>query len=422
MNKMDHIELGLVGSVLNDSSRLIEVDCLPVHFETRAYAEIFNTILTMAAENQAIDTFTVIDRIERDTGKDWAAIVAQVASNSFAAQNTKAYSQSIKRKFVEREAKAIAENMVEMIDYEGQAAVDETIIKLMALGNESKQTAFAMKDALRQCVEHLQRVNEGAESIALSSGFESLDANIGGFHDTDLIIIGARPAMGKTALLLNFILNAGCPSGFISTEQSAMQIALRMMCIQGGVKGSKLRSGNFNEEDWSAVTASMAFLSERQIWIDEETRPTIADVQRQARRWKQQYGIEALWVDYIQRIEGTDSRAPKVERVEEVTKGLKSLARELDLPVVALAQVNRSVDSKTNKRPGMGDLSDSSAIEKEADQIMMLYRDEVYDPNTNDPGIAELIIEKNRHGPTNFMRLGWIGETFRFKDLTNGYQ
>ena len=243
----------------------------------------------------------------------------------------------------------------------------------------------------------------------------------GGFHDTDLIVVGARPAMGKTALLLNFMLNADVSSGFISTEQSSMQVGLRLMCIQGGVNGSKLRSGNFNENDWSAVNSSMAYLSQKNIFIDEETRPTIAEVSRQARRWKQQYGIKALWVDYIQRIEGTDSRAPKVERVEEVVKGLKSLARELELPVVALSQVNRNVDARTDKRPSMGDLSDSSAIEKEADQVIMLYRDEVYNDKTDSPGVAELIIEKNRHGPTNYIRLGWTGENFRFKEFKRGY-
>lgn len=421
-SKLDFIEIALLGSVLNNPEKLTEIDCLPEHFESSTYAEIFKIILNMSGNNQPIDLFTVSDALERHTGKDWMTTLAKVAQHSVTAENSLAYSSTVKQKYIERQSIAIANNMISGIGSLGQSCIDDAIVKLMALGNEAKSTALTIKEALKQSIEHLQRVHDGETEIALSTGYDCLDQNIGGLHDSDLIVIGARPAMGKTALLLNLMLNASVASGFISTEQSAMQIAMRMMSIKGGIKSTILRSGNFNDDAWSAINSSVGFLSQANIHIDEASRPSIIDVQRQARRWKQQYGIKALWVDYIQRIDGPDKRAPKVERIEEVVKGLKGLAKELDIPVVALSQVNRSVDTRTDsKRPGMGDLSDSSSIEKEADQIIMLYRDEVYNDKTESPGIAELIVEKNRHGPTNFVRLGWQGENFRFKELAHGY-
>jgi replicative DNA helicase len=158
-------------------------------------------------------------------------------------------------------------------------------------------------------------------------------------------------------------------------------------------------------------------LREARIYFDEAAQPTISDVQRQARRWRHENKVEVIHVDYIQRIKATDMRAPKHERVEEVVVGLKCLAKELDIPVVALAQVNRSVESRPDKRPNMGDLKDSGSIEQEADVIAMLYRDEVYNPETMDKGIAELNIEKNRHGPTGVVKLGWHGASLKFRDL-----
>lgn len=416
---MSEFEQNLVGSVLMDSARLTEVDCLPEHFENGFCREVFKAILAMANANKAIDALTVADELEKKTGKDWLTGCAGLAAAAISPKSLKPYSDEIKQNHKRRNAIQIAENLISQSRALDDSAIDQAIIQLMSLGNEARNTCFTMKDALRASYSHLETLLNGGGTDAIPTGFRALDENLGGFHKTDLIIVGARPAMGKTALVQNFILKGGVPCGFFSTEQSAMQMANRFICMAGGVHGWRMRSGDIGESDWPGVNSAIAQLSERDIYIDEHSQPTIADIQRQARRWKQQYNIQAIHVDYVQRIHATDRRAPKHERVEEVVTGLKSLAKELEVPVIALAQVNRSVDSKSDPRPGMGDLKDSGSIEQEADQVMMLYRDEVYNAKTESPGIAEIIIEKNRHGPTNFVRLAWDGSTFRFSDLAS---
>jgi replicative DNA helicase len=211
-------------------------------------------------------------------------------------------------------------------------------------------------------------------------------------------------------------------NGFISAEMSALQGALRMLAMSGRVDASKLRRANLDDHDWAALTAGVNNLNKKKVFIDEQSSPTIGEVQRQARIWKHENDINVLWVDYVQRIRANNSNCPKHERVEEVVMGLKTLAKELNIPVIGLCQVNRDVDKRPNKRPTMGDLSDSSAIEKEADIVAMLYRDEVYNPDTEFPGLAELNIEKNRHGPTGGVKLNWQGKHMIFSDLTNGYE
>jgi replicative DNA helicase len=228
--------------------------------------------------------------------------------------------------------------------------------------------------------------------------------------------------MGKTALMLNLILNANVSTGFFSSEMAAMQGAMRMISTVGSVNASKLRNADMGEDEWSGYNAGMSLLHDRPVYIDDQSKPTIDELQRQARIWKQEHDIKCLHVDYIQRIDAMEKRAPKHLQVEEVAQGLKSLAKELRIPIIALAQVNRNVESRSNRRPNMGDLKDSGAIEQEADQIMILYRDEVYDKETNDKGIAELSIEKNRHGQTGGIRLSWEAQYMRFRNLSTGYE
>jgi len=208
------------------------------------------------------------------------------------------------------------------------------------------------------------------------------------------------------------------PCGIVSAEQPAQQVAARVMSIDSHVPAERMRNGSFDTDDLRKLDRSVSRLIERTCVIYDRSAPSIADVSRMARKWKQQNGIKILLVDYIQRIEASnaDKRTPKHERVGEVVRGLKNLARDLDIPVVALAQVGRHVDTREDKQPGMGDISDSSEIEKEADQIITLYRPGVHD-DTADQAEAILSVEKNRHGPTGIVRAAWLAETMRFTDL-----
>jgi len=216
--------------------------------------------------------------------------------------------------------------------------------------------------------------------------------------------------MGKTALLLHFAQSCGVPLGLVSAEQPAYQIAQRHVASIGKVRLSDLRQGRVGENETKAVISANHRLKD--YWIFDRSAPTVDDIVKVARRWKHRHDIQVLFVDYIQRIQGKGKA--RHEQVGDVVRSLRTLARDLNIPVVALAQVARQVEGRDNKRPGMGDLSDSSEIEKEADQIITMYRDEVYNKTTDVPGICELKVCKNRHGYTGTVDVRWIGEHVSF--------
>jgi len=401
-----------------DVNGLAEIDLLPQHFSTKAYANVFEVIQHLVSQSEVVDVLTVADELEKRTSNNWIPFLAEISKNTIFNPNLKKHAEAVKKKSVERNARDIAARLIEELPRQGIASVDQAIVDLMSIGNEAKKTVFSIRESLSLAHQYLSDTLDRNGLTGLTTGLSDLDDLVGGFHDTDLIIVGARPAMGKTALLLNFAMSANTASGIFSTEQAAVQVALRFMAMQSRVDSRNIRNADLEPEQWSSVTTATTILRDKQIWVDEQSGPTIAEVCRQARQWKQQHDIKALFVDYVQRVKGNDPRLPKHERVEEVVVGLKSLAKELNIPVVALAQVNREVEKRADKRPSMGDLKDSGAIEQEADLIMMLYRDEVYNPETQEKGIAEINIEKNRHGPIAMVKTAWIGNIFKFENLS----
>jgi replicative DNA helicase len=259
----------------------------------------------------------------------------------------------------------------------------------------------------------------GGALIGVPTGLFGLDDMLGGLHDSDLIVVGARPAMGKTGLLLGMVM-AGSdkgPVGLISAEQPASQVGLRWMASGANVGVGKLRAAKIEDYQWPRITRAVSDLGPRPIRIFDRSSPDIAEVARVARRWKQQYGIKALYVDYLQKLEiSAQASAPKHERVGAIARALKNLARDLNIPVVALAQVARKVEERQNQRPQMSDLADSSEIEKEADQIMTLWRDQSNPLAETAP--AEINVVKNRHGNIGTMHCLWRGAQTAFVDAS----
>ncbi|MBL4761427.1 MAG: replicative DNA helicase [Gammaproteobacteria bacterium] len=410
-------EQALIGGLLIDSSVITEVDVEPSDFGNANYAAIFEAIKGIQSEGEVADVFTVADRLNRGSEQNWLPSLAAIQKNTISTRNIGTYSKHIKRFAVERKATLIAQDLLEALRHDGLSAVDAAISQLMALESTPRKSTHTLKESLRAAMDHIEKI-QGMDGLSgVRTGLTELDDLMGGFHDSDLCIIGARPAMGKTGLLINLALNSNIPCGIFSTEQAHDQIALRSISMTGSVNSQNLRTAKLNDNDWAGITAALGLLAEKHVFIDDKSRPTIAQVCRQARKWKLKHGIKILYVDYIQRLQATDTRLPKHQQVEEIVVGLKTLAKELDIPIVALAQVNREVEKRTDRRPGMGDLKDSGAIEQEADEIIMLYRDEVYNPDTEFKGIAELNIEKNRHGPIGCVKAAWIGQYMRFEDL-----
>jgi len=411
-------EQSVLGALISSPEALHGIeDLITGEMFTRAdHRTIFYAIGDMVASGRAVDVVTLGEYLETEGHARLSGYTLELGVVGSAA-NIKSYAQLVRDDWTLRQVQAVGQRIAK-VDGDASEALDTAIAELMRLQHTSQRHEYSLRDGMSMAYNAMKRAQElGGRIPGITAGLSKLDGILGGWHDADLIVVGARPAMGKTALLLNFAHAANVPVGIISAEQPVDQLAGRIMSLDSGVAATKLRSGDVDgEADMPRLSASVQRLIERKAWVYDRSAPSIGEVSRIARKWHHQHGIKLLLVDYIQRIE-SDRGDKRFERVGDVVRQLKNLARDLQIPVVALAQVGRQVEQRVDKRPHMGDLSDSSEIEKEADQILMLYRDEVYDPESKDRGTAEILIEKNRHGPTGFVRCAWIPETMKFGDL-----
>lgn len=417
-------EQNVIGGLMLDQDR-VEIVATKISeddFYVRGHGVIFRGILALSAQGKPCDFVILSEWLERhglleeSGGEDY---LIRVCNETASAANVAEYAGIVKERAIRRRVIELAGSLSEDA-YTGssEAIVDDAIASLMKLQKTEARYEHTLRQAMSMAYKAAQDAGKlGGAIPGIPSGITKLDEILGGWHPSDLIVVGARPSMGKTALLLNFAVDAKVPCGIISAEQPAQQMGARVLSIESRVEASKMRNGRFEAEDLQQLAFAVQRLVEHDCMIYDRSGPSITEVCRIARKWKKQNGIKILYLDYIQRIEGSDRREKKHERVGEVSRELKNLARDLEIPVVALCQVNRTVDQRTDKRPSMGDMSDSSEIEKEADQILTLYRDEVYNDDSPDRGIAEINVEKNRHGPTGFVKCAWLAPTMRFKDL-----
>ena len=415
------LEQSVLGGLLLDNSRMAEIDLTRDDFTGQGHADIFEAIQSLIADETNADAVTVADLLERSTRlKGWLATVATLANNTPSAANVVHYARLVREESKRRRALEIAEGLRVGIDEEGLSAIDTAIGSLMALNSSRKNYECPVKEAAAEALEAIDKAfqNRG-KPIGLTTGLHDLDECIGGLHASDLIVIGARPAIGKTAFLLNLADNAGKPVGVISSEQGREQVGLRLIAKNARLSAHHLRLGRIEEEWWPKMTKAVSHLAARQVWINDQPRPTVEQVMRQARKWRHQYGIEALYVDYIQHLQGPE-RVPLREQIIHIVRSLKRLARELDIAVVALAQVNREVDKRADRRPWMSDLMESGAIEAEADSVMLLYRDDAYNDDSPQRGTMEINVAKNRHGPTGLIRCAFHAESMTVTDLYRG--
>lgn len=333
------------------------------------------------------------------------------------------YCQSIRRDNRLREVAAIATTLLhEVKENKNLQAADKTISQLMALDRVGRNYSWTIEQAVKAGLRQIEDAAEREGLVGIDTGIPLLNDATSGFNPSDLIIIGARPAMGKTALLLNMANQCRVPAGIISSEQGHEQMGKRLISIEGSCDAQRMRTAQLDEEFVNKMGMAARRLINKKIWVNDQPGINIVEVCKQFREWVYRYGVKIGYLDYVQKIKGSAPGMTPKETAAEVASTLKNLAKELGIPIVALAQVNREVDKRPDPRPNMGDLANAGEIEMEADLVIMLYRDEVYFPDTtNDKGIAELLIEKNRHGPTGRIRTAWIGKYMQFKPLTHGY-
>lgn len=338
-----------------------------------------------------------------------------------------------RRQYTTRMAELVAKGYGECDDEEFAAEVEKLLVDVGARRRDFRR-ALKLRDALKAFTtdleERFKRAKEPGESplVGVPTGFENIDKLTGGWRPGDQIVIAARPAMGKTSFVMNGVTNAalayGIPTLVFSAEMGALQLVERMVASRGRVDTLVLRNGNLSMDDWRRVSNASTDLSELPIEIDDDAGLTIAEVQSRARRWRATSAKNAekcaIVVDYLQLLEPTNHKAQREQQVSEISRGLKRLAKECHCPVISLAQLNRELERRDDKRPRLSDLRDSGSVEQDADLVAFLYRDEVYDPRPSNPqkGIAEFIVGKFRGGPLATLWFNWNGQltTFSTRD------
>lgn len=419
-------ERALLGSLLKSSARWHDVELREDYFSAWQHKLIYRAIHALALQLKPIDVVTVGEFLEASGHFDkiggFQELHALVRESG---PNFRHYAKSLRDKFTEGEAVRIARKLEAAKG--SPEAVNDAIRELMTLGQSAKDFSCRISDALDSAWDEHRQAKEGG-LVGISSGLVDFDRRIGGFRKTMLYVLPARPAMGKTALLINFAINADVPCGIISAEQDKSQIGARSLAIKGTVSADAFQRGNVEPLYQERLSKADSELRNRPIFINDKPGITLTDLIRQAREWRHAHGIQVLFVDYLQKIKET-SRDKRHEQVGAVAAALKDLARELEIPVVSLAQVNREVEKHSmtandtdemNRMPSMGDIADSSEVEKEADVIATLYRPSVYVDREDWESKAYLNVCKNRHGPIGILKVIWFGEYNQFKNAQQG--
>ena len=408
----------LIGRPSLLKSTLITVD----EFEFQEHKEIYSAMREIEAAELVPDIVELGDHMRQSNNQAYQ-LAKDILKRCYG--HHKQFSQHEKRMVKAtqgRNAAYIATSLLENLS-SGSASVsiEKAIIELSALNTVKKKHSHTLKDGL---VEFYGNVNDAFESkgiMGVSTGIHELDVNLGGFNKSDLIIIQARSGMGKTALMLNMAYAPTGKIGIISAEQGVNQAAGRMLAFHGNVDAQRMRTGRMRPsdlEDFNRAFRTLNDMKGESVFFNDEPSISVHAIKRQARQWKAEHDIEALYVDYVQKLDKPDPKMNKFESVSVNVGMLKDLARELNIPVIVLAQTKREVDQRPNKRPGPADVSDSSDIEKEADVFISLYREDRYEnDHTLHTGEAELIICKNRHGPCGTIMTRFEGSYMKFVGL-----
>ncbi len=425
-------EQSVLGSMLRDNhviDDVVNILAKPEYFYTDAHQKIFQAILDLNKEAHPVDLVTLADVLFKQKLMDdvgGAPYLAQLWDAAPTAANALYYARIVREKGILR---SLVHKGTEIVRdaYDQSAPADELlesaerrILEIAEMGATGQ--TVTLHDALQEAYKRIDARTK-KEDVSLSgvpSGFLDLDEKTAGFQASELIIIAARPSVGKTAFALNIARNAavdnGVPVFFVSLEQSRIEIAERLLCCQSRVDSHKIRKGYLNGEDTDRLLEAGHLLSESKIFIDDVPGQGMMRIAANARRLKRRHDLKMVVIDYLQLIEPESKRDSRQEQVGQISRRLKFLARELEIPVIALAQVNRSSEDRQDHRPRMSDLRESGAIEQDADTIMLLHRPDYHEPGQHE-GIIEVIISKQRNGPTGEITLSYLKQYMKFENF-----
>src|SRR5690554_3342287 len=421
-------EQEVIAALLMNPHLAKECDLSADEFRAELYQEIYSAIRSQCDDGGSFDVITLGEYFtaklpEREAQHVFNSMCELAEKALGSKQMFPKYCESIRHDNRLREVAAIATSLLhEIKENKNLDAADKAIADLMALDRVGRNYSWTLEESVKAGLKQIEEAADREGLVGVDTGIELLNDATGGFNNSDLIICGARPAMGKTALLLNMANRCKVPAGIISSEQGHEQVGKRFLSIEGSCDAQRMRTAQLDEDFVNRMGMAARRLINKKIWINDQPGINIIQVCKQIREWVYRYGIQIAYVDYVQKLKGSSPKMTPKEVAAEVASTLKNLAKELNIPIFALAQVNREVDKRPDPRPNMGDLANAGEIEMEADLVIMLYRDEVYFPDTtNEKGIAELLIEKNRHGPTGRIRCAWIGKYMQFREITNAY-
>ncbi|MHB1141805.1 MAG: replicative DNA helicase [Sulfuricaulis sp.] len=403
-------------------------------FYRREHRLTFNAIAALCEESSPADVVTVSEWLERSGELEHAgglAYLGSLANNTPSAANIVAYAAIVRENSVMRElVRAAGEISGAAYAPEGRSAnelLDYAEKRIMDISEKGHRRGDfqPLNTLLSKAVDRIDTLFRSKSSITgVATGYTDLDDMTSGLQPSDLIIIAGRPSMGKTSLAMNIAENAAVghkiPVAVFSMEMPGTQLALRMMASLGRINAHRVRTGKLDDDDWPRLTSAVSLLNEAPIFIDDSPGLTPMELRARARRLKRENGLGMIIIDYLQLMQSTErNEENRATEISNITRALKGLAKELDVPVIAMSQLNRSVESRTDKRPVMSDLRESGAIEQDADVILFIYRDEVYNKESPVKGTADIIIGKQRNGPIGEVRLTFLGEYTRFENYTS---
>jgi len=436
-------EQSLLGALLLDNQAFDKVADLVTgeDFYRDDHRRIWKHIARLVEATRPADVVTVLESIEASEDKDktgGAAYLAALAQNTPSALNIRRYAELVRERSVQRRlaqvATEIAENALSPTGKEVGQLLDEAESKIFQIAESGarKDTGLlAISPVLAKVferIDHLHSQDNPSDITGVPTGFVDLDRMTAGLQPGDLVIVAGRPSMGKTAFALNIAEHVALhptvkmPVAIFSMEMSASQLAMRMLSSMAKVDQTKLRTGRLNDEEWGKLTDEIARLNEAKIHVDETAALNSLELRARARRMKREYGkLGLVVVDYLQLMSASSHGENRATEISEISRSLKALAKELDVPVIALSQLSRAVEQRNDRRPLMSDLRESGAIEQDADVILFIYREEVYAPDKEEAkGRAEVIIGKQRNGPIGTVHLTFLGRNTRFANSTDG--
>ncbi len=401
-------------------------------FYKPAHGQIFDAIRHLYSQGEPADPVTVAEELKRAGVLDQVGglqRLVELQTQTPSIGNARRYARIVDENALLRRLIGVAGEIAEMgydMPDDVQKAVDRAEAMVFEVAQKrNADSTKALHDLLGDALDRLEHIYERGESITgVPTGYQDLDELLSGLQPSSLVVVGARPSMGKTAFALGMATHVAVevqrPVLFFSLEMGHRELTQRILASEAQVDSDRMRKGKLTEQDWTKIVNAIGRL-ERPLYIDDNPNVSVMEIRGKARRLKSKVGdLGLIVIDYLQLMSGRGSAENRQVEVSEISRGLKILARELEVPVVALSQLSRALELRADKRPMLADLRESGSIEQDADVVMFLYRDEVYHPDTADAGVAEVIVAKHRNGPTATKRLAWIGNYTRFRNIARG--